>query len=252
MAVEPDPVAVRAGHGAGLCARSVGQSAGQARLEPPGRRLDHSRRLRARARASAPAHRAGAGKAARRFHRQRTGLRAAPAKPGQRSQPSVAEAVRRRQSQRRRPLGQRSDEPGDGLCDHGARLAVDQGTNADLDFLAGDHHAGGGVLSDLRLGQDGERGRQPDPAAAARHRAQPRPRHRRDHLGLCARTIRRLPDPRFLLCRRADACGIELRPAHRRRFRTDQFHPLCGIADRRSCSRSPSRWRNSSRNGRRS
>ncbi len=54
--------------------------------------------------------------------------------------------------------------------------------------------------SDLRLGPHGERGRQPDPAAAARHRAQPRPRHRCDHFGLCARTIRRVPDPRFLLC----------------------------------------------------
>ena len=28
-----------------------------------------------------------------------------------------------------------------------------------------------------------------------------------------------------------DARGIELRLAHRRRFGTDQFHPLCGLAD---------------------
>src|SRR6202035_2784080 len=141
---------------------SVGQSAGQARLEPPGLSLDHSRRVRARTRASAPAHRAGAGEAACRFHRQRTGLRAAPAKSGKRSQPSVAEAFCRR-SQRQRPFGWRFDESGDGSRDHGARLALDQGTNANFDFLAADHHAGGGVLPDLRLGPHGERGRQPNP-----------------------------------------------------------------------------------------
>ncbi len=58
------------------------------------------------------------------------------------------------------------------------------------------------------------------------------PGDRRDDLGLCARPVRRVPDPRLLLCRRLDAGGLELRPADRRRVRADQLHSLCRLADR--------------------
>ena len=88
-----------------------------------------------------------------------------------------------------------------------------------------------------------------DTAAAARNRARPGARDRCDHIGLCPRPIRCLPDPRVLLRGRSDAGGLKLRLSHRGGLRAHQLHSLCRLADRACCLAVASRSRSSSRNG---
>ena len=100
--------------------------------------------------------RAGAGEPARR--RSSIIFRAIPSElqsSAERSEAYLAAPHPRRQARKRRQVDGRSDEPGDGLPHRRTDIGVDQGPGPDLAVLAPRHHAGGGVLSDLRLGPHG-------------------------------------------------------------------------------------------------
>ena len=127
-------------------------------------------------RAVGAADRAGSDTAVRRFHRTRAGLCAASAVAGQRSR-AIPGSNRSSATIWSAPINRSatSDESGGRLSDRISGVDLEQGPGADFDLFTGDHHAGRRVLSDLRLGQHGGCRRSADPAAAARHRARPRP-----------------------------------------------------------------------------
>jgi hypothetical protein len=169
------PAVAAQSHRAAVCARyrhrlragSTGASTDQTRHEPACCRVGHPRRLCYRAHIVGAADRAGFGTAILRLHRQRSGLCAAPTGDGERSRPSMDQACYRRQSLWLRQVRRRSDESSDGIFDCRAGFTLDQGPSTDFDFLGSDHHAGGSVLSDLRLGSHDREYRSSGTAGAA-------------------------------------------------------------------------------------
>src|ERR1044072_2197461 len=112
------------------------------------------------------------------------------------------------------------------------QVAVVRRAGAHLGLLARGGHAGGGVLSALRLEPDGGHRRPLGAAASSRDRARPRARDGRRDRGLRARADGGVPDPRLGLPRRAHAQRPELRPADRARLRHHHLHPVCRVDDR--------------------
>src|SRR6266540_2238911 len=151
VAVTRHLVAVRCWHGARISVQSVDQSPGAARYRSYGWLIGHYRDIHSQLARASVADRADSGRAARRLHREPSGLRRQSSGAARRSQPILAAKRPRRKLERTRSVSWRARRAKRGLARGIHEIALVRRTGSDFDLLADGGDTCGRVLSALRL-----------------------------------------------------------------------------------------------------